>query len=473
MRRAHDHGRRPRSRSSVFHPATPTRARGRTLPKLVLVTALLGSAGGLVTTASTPSPAAAAPCAALNKTIGGLFRGDDQRRLSGEVGVLLMDAQGHYLDAEGCVSDGSQYTFVDEVNFGPDGPLLQGRGVVAGDTSYEGSWEVTGAPANATTMVLETYPAPSDFPDRPYLLFGGAMRRDIPADQSGDVLLPRTCYLGLVNGEYLTGDFDVRAFRDGQPADVVSVTAVSRAAEGYGRTLGFVTAFHEDDHTLGSVYLEGLAVDQRYALYFALSDGSGYWYEPNFGSGIVPGGCQAGFGYEAFDLDPNGYAYAYGIGPVDGSTGPTAPDMKRTRTHDMTSAYQPVTGDFRGIGRSDILWYSPTGADFMWRSMGDGNFVGEDISISGSLTPLVGDFDGNGHDDIYWFSPTDGDALYRGTDTGFTATYPNSNGDFTGHVGDYNGDGRDVIDWFSPTGGDAIYYGTPTGFTATQTLLHI
>jgi FG-GAP-like repeat len=144
-----------------------------------------------------------------------------------------------------------------------------------------------------------------------------------------------------------------------------------------------------------------------------------------------------------------------------------APPPKSTRPHSVTGTFEPVVGDFRGTGHDDILWFSPAGGDLIWRSSGDGAFTTEPISVIGQFTPVVGDYNGDGHDDIYWFSPAGGDALYYGNSSGFSATYPNANGDLTPHVGDFNGDHIDDIYWFSPTGGDAIYYGHPNGFTAT------
>ncbi|MGQ0433537.1 MAG: FG-GAP repeat domain-containing protein [Microthrixaceae bacterium] len=145
----------------------------------------------------------------------------------------------------------------------------------------------------------------------------------------------------------------------------------------------------------------------------------------------------------------------------------TAPNPKLTSVVSIAGTYQPVVGDFRNVARDDILWFSPSGSDLMWRSTGSGTFLAEGISVSGAFTPIVGDFNGNGYDDIYWYNATLGDALYSGGPGGFTATYPTANGDFTPLVGDFNGDNRDDIYWFSPRGGDAIYYGSPTGFTAT------
>lgn len=153
-------------------------------------------------------------------------------------------------------------------------------------------------------------------------------------------------------------------------------------------------------------------------------------------------------------------------GKPDGETGPLAPSPKQTRTFAFTGTQTAVDGDFNGDGFDDIVWYSPTGPDRLSWGAADGSLNEGTVGVGGFFTPVVGDFNGDGADDIYWFSPHGGDAIYYGGPHGFSATYPNANGDFRPVVGDFNGDGPDDIYWFSPHGGDSIYYGSPAGFRA-------
>ncbi|MGQ0433536.1 MAG: FG-GAP repeat domain-containing protein [Microthrixaceae bacterium] len=440
-------------------PSLPRRI-ARPISGAVVVAALLaGLVVGVIAEAAAPDRASAA-CAATNKTVGGVFRGSDSRRISGLVGVVLMDAQGREIDRFGCLSGGG-YAFTDAINADPTSccALLPVNGTAPGNTSYEDRWQISNAPANAVTMWVEAYPKSSeDAAATPYTHYGGAMRRLVAANTSADVYLPRTCAQGG-NTATITGSVT----KNGSPAAVKEVTAFSRASEGSG-TLGFV-AQRQAGASNGSYTVTSLAPDQRYALKIDLVDGSGYWFEHDYGQGVLVAACATT--QVTFNL-ANGYATITSITspPPDGASGPGAPSPKLTRTHQVVGSFRPVVGDFRNAGRDDILWFSPAGGDLVWRSTGDGGFTTSGIAINGAFDPIVGDFDGDQHDDIYWFSATGGDALYRGTVSGFSATYPNSNGDYSAHVGDFNGDGRDDIYWFSKYGGDAIYYGTPTGFSA-------
>ena len=408
-----------------------------------------------------PAPASAA-CAAQNKTIGGVFRGSDLRRISGLVGVVLVNAQGQYIGMDGCVR-GPGYAATDAINADPSSccALLPVTGASPSDTSYETRWQLTNAPANAVTMWVEGYPKSNeDWAATPYSHYGGAMRRLVPANNSADIYLPRTCETGGATAN-ITGSVT----KNGGPASVKEITAFSRAAEG-STTLGFV-AQRQAGVANGSYRATSLAPNQRYALRIDLWDGSGYWFEHDYGQGVPVASCSTT--RASFDLQGNGRAVLTSLvmPPPDGATGPLAPAPKATKTLHVTGSFTPIVGDFRDVGRDDILWYSPTGGDVIWRSTGTGGFSSQAFTVWGTYTPIVGDFNNDGHDDIYWFSPHGGDALYRGTSTGFTATYPNANGSFTAHVGDFNGDGRDDIYWFSKYGRDAVYYGTASGFTAT------
>lgn len=148
-----------------------------------------------------------------------------------------------------------------------------------------------------------------------------------------------------------------------------------------------------------------------------------------------------------------------------GTCDPIPPSWKLVRFHQALGTYQPVVGDYSGDGLTDIIWYSASGGDAMWRAIGDAQFVGVGVSAAGVYSPFVGDFNGDDRDDIFWFSPTAGDAVWYGQPGGFSGVGVSASGAYTPLVGDYNGDGFDDVFWFSPTAGDAVWYGRPGGFT--------
>ncbi len=73
----------------------------------------------------------------------------------------------------------------------------------------------------------------------------------------------------------------------------------------------------------------------------------------------------------------------------------------------ITGSYQPITGDFNGDDRDDILWYSPgSGADSIWYFTGRGTILSKSLTINGNYQAVVDDFDasdGFGGDDIFWY----------------------------------------------------------------------
>ena len=113
-------------------------------------------------------------------------------------------------------------------------------------------------------------------------------------------------------------------------------------------------------------------------------------------------------------------------------------------------AYFPLVGDFDGSGRSDVLWYAPgVATDYLWRGTANRTFVGRQITVSGTYSPVVGDFDGDGRHDVLWYSPGGRDTLWYGTAEGsFTARAVDVAGTFRPIVGDFDGSGTDDLVWY-------------------------
>ena len=162
----------------------------------------------------------------------------------------------------------------------------------------------------------------------------------------------------------------------------------------------------------------------------------------------------------------------------------------------------PVTGDFDGNGRDDILWYGAgSQPDTLWSTTGVGTFTATPRPVQGTYTPVAGDFDGDGDDDILWYAPGAAtDQLWSGSPQRAHAAGPDvghrhlharrrrlrrrrprrhllvrpgsppttgcgvarraspspprsrgrSRARYTPLAGDYDGDGRDDIFWYAP-----------------------
>jgi hypothetical protein len=206
----------------------------------------------------------------------------------------------------------------------------------------------------------------------------------------------------------------------------------------------------------------------------------------------------------------------------NGSTSWWAPDLSsphvETRSASLTVDGEfdaPVSGDFDGDGRDDVLWYQPgPGEDFVWWGRADRTFSGTAIAINGTYrvasgdldgdgksdlvfhapgttqdyvmfgasnrtfrsiaytvngtyVPITGDFDGDRRDDVFWYGPgASFDTLWKGTATRqFRGVGINVRGVYTPLSGDWDGDGRGDIFWYGPgAGSDIAWFGGPFGF---------
>jgi hypothetical protein len=132
--------------------------------------------------------------------------------------------------------------------------------------------------------------------------------------------------------------------------------------------------------------------------------------------------------------------------------------------------FQPLSGDFDGDGRSDLLWYDPAGdgTGQVWFSREDGRFAARDQNIGPGYEPFVGDFNGDCRDDVFWYGPgTAPDRQWQGrADRTFRGFEDTVNGTYEHHVvGDFNGDRVADILWYNPGAGeDRLWRGTAFGF---------
>lgn len=137
------------------------------------------------------------------------------------------------------------------------------------------------------------------------------------------------------------------------------------------------------------------------------------------------------------------------------------------------SAYRPVSGDFDGDGRDDILWYGPGAVPdtFWWGNPTRSSFVSGAGSTSVSIgntypRPFAGDFNGDGRDDIFLYAPGSAfDALWHGravrAEIGpLHQTTVSVGGTYVPLSGDLDGDGDDDVFWYGPgTNPDRIWWG--------------
>jgi hypothetical protein len=135
----------------------------------------------------------------------------------------------------------------------------------------------------------------------------------------------------------------------------------------------------------------------------------------------------------------------------------------------VNGTYRPATGDFDGDGRTDILFHAPgTTPDYIWYGSSSRRFRSIGYRANGSYRPLTGDFDGDFRDDILWYAPgRTADSLWKGSATRVLRGVSVSvNGVYQPLTGDWDGDGRHDVLWYGPgAGSDIAWFGGPLGFT--------
>jgi len=136
----------------------------------------------------------------------------------------------------------------------------------------------------------------------------------------------------------------------------------------------------------------------------------------------------------------------------------------------------PLTGDFNGDGRDDVVVFTRGGAADVYVALSNGSaFIGagvkwHDAFAFGSEIPMVGDFNGDGRDDIATFT--------RGNTADVFVALSNGSS-FVGNgvrwhdlfapawripmVGDFNGDGRDDIASFTRGAAADVHVALSTG----------
>ncbi|MET0882861.1 MAG: VCBS repeat-containing protein [Acidimicrobiales bacterium] len=129
----------------------------------------------------------------------------------------------------------------------------------------------------------------------------------------------------------------------------------------------------------------------------------------------------------------------------------------------------PVVGDFNGDCRDDVFWYGPGAVpDRQWQGLANRTFRSVAETVGGTYQqPVAGDFNGDRVADILWYNPGPGeDRLWRGSPYGFVARSINVGGNYRPFTGDFDGDLRDDVFWYGPgSAPDLLWYGRATGFT--------
>lgn len=123
----------------------------------------------------------------------------------------------------------------------------------------------------------------------------------------------------------------------------------------------------------------------------------------------------------------------------------------------------PMTGDFNGDGKDDIIGFTRGSDADVFVALSNGSSFLSRISWHGffcanSETPRVGDVNDDGKDDILTFTGGSAANVYVATSSGtaFTGTGSLWNGNFAGgtsipHVGDFNGYGKADVVAFNPS----------------------
>ncbi|GAB1514098.1 N-acetylmuramoyl-L-alanine amidase [Actinophytocola sp. KF-1] len=145
----------------------------------------------------------------------------------------------------------------------------------------------------------------------------------------------------------------------------------------------------------------------------------------------------------------------------------------------------PLTGDFNGDGRDDIVTFTHGSANDVFVALSTGTSFGPGVkwhdffALAGEV-PAVGDVNGDGKDDIITFTRNNlADvyvALSTGTSFGASAKWHDYFGlaGETPGVGDFNGDGKDDIVVFNQGTLADVYVATSTGsgFSGTSVKWH-
>lgn len=140
------------------------------------------------------------------------------------------------------------------------------------------------------------------------------------------------------------------------------------------------------------------------------------------------------------------------------------------------TGYTVFAGDFDGDGDSDLFLYKPgSGQDRIRRHTGSRGFTSSATdwlyTVSGTYVPVVGNFDAQEGDDIYWYAPASS-YVNRWFSTGGSAfdqynqvLVPTSSSGFVPIVGDFDGNGADDVFWYLAGGTvtEKIWYGPQSG----------
>ena len=228
------------------------------------------------------SPAHALTC---GRTVGGSFRGEDNRRIAGFVGIHVYDAGGNLIEPANCRAPGdngtSGYGYIDVINGTPGNSCcvtLDANGASPDDTRYEATWQITNLPTNAAYVTIEAYPkaAPAE---TNYSRYGGAMRRMAPISNNIDLRLPVGVAYGGDNGA-----IGGRLLQNGVPVGIRATHAFSRAVDTPFAIMGFMSIAQPGN---GQFLIPQLEPNQSYAISFELNDGRQVWYEHDYGTGLA------------------------------------------------------------------------------------------------------------------------------------------------------------------------------------------
>jgi hypothetical protein len=134
----------------------------------------------------------------------------------------------------------------------------------------------------------------------------------------------------------------------------------------------------------------------------------------------------------------------------------------------VNGTYRVATGDLDGDGRDDVLFHAPgTATDYVWYGAGNRTFQSVAYRVDGTYQPLTGDFDGDGRDDVFWYGAGSAlDVIWKGSASRVMQGYgANVTGVYQPLTGDFDGDGRGDIFWYGPgAGNDVGWFGGPAGF---------